>query len=546
MERPVWRRPAVRILASLLVLAIVLGLGGCGGSDKPAGEPKKPAEEPKTPAVAPKVPQIAVYAYHSEPVIFWDPADVFSNEIIVMNNAYEQLIQFDPATKKFVPVLAENYQVSKDGLVWTFNLRKGVKFHCGEPMNAAAVKYSIDRTIQRGKGASFIWSQVKEIKTPDENTVEFHLKVPAPLDFIAAAGYSAFVYCPKHAKEFGTDWFGQGNTCGTGPYKVESWKRGDEVVMTRFNDYWRGWSGNHLDKAIIKMVPEPSTRRQMLESGQADYCNEMPFEDIGALANNPKIEILTTPSYQMLMALFNMDKPPLNNKLVRQAISYAIPYDDIVKHVFHGYATQSKGAVPQGLWGHDDSLPQYAYDLEKAKSLLAKAGYPNGGFKIVLTYVGGDEKERQVAELMKSELAKLNIQMDIRGMPWDAQWEMGKAKQPKDRQDIFLFYWWPDLADPYSFLNAVFHSEKEIVFNLSYYKSREFDRLIDEANSVAGADRAKAISLYSQAQKTLIEDAPAAWVADLQYVRPKIANLKGVRDNPAYPHVLFFYDAYRE
>ncbi|MGE5485651.1 MAG: ABC transporter substrate-binding protein [Ignavibacteriales bacterium] len=545
MERPVWKRPAIRVLASLLVLTLVLGLSGCAGGGKPSGEPEKPAEGPKVPAEVPKQPQVAIYAYHSEPVIFWDPADVFSNEIIVMNNAYEQLIRYDTAANKFVPLLAEGYEVSKDGLTWTFRLRKGVKFHCGEPMNAASVKASIDRTIERGKGASFIWSQVKEVKAVDDYTVEFHLKVPAPLDFIAAAGYAAFVYCPKCAKEKGTDWFSQGHTCGTGPYVVESWKRGDEVVMTRFNDYWRGWSGNHFDKAIVKMVPEPSTRRQMLESGQADYCNEMPFEDIKALGENPMMEILKTPSYQMLMGLFNMAKPPLNNKLVRQAISHAIPYDDIVKHVFQGYAAQSKGSVPKGLWGHDDSLPQFNYDLGKAKSLLAQAGYPNGGFKLVLTYVGGDEKERQVAELMKSELAKLNIEMDIRGMPWDAQWEMGKAKQPKDRQDIFLFYWWPDLADPYSFLNAVFHSETDIVFNLSYYKNTEFDRLIDEANSVAGADRAKAISLYGQAQRILLEDTPAAWIADLQYVRPKLANLKGVVDNPAYPHVLFFYDAYR-
>jgi len=544
MERPIWKRQTIRILASLLALTLVLGLNGCGGAGKPQEEQKK--EESKVPAAAPKEPQLVVYAYLHEPVIFWDPADVFSNEIIVMNNAYEQLIRYDTASNKFIPLLAESYEVSKDGLTWTFKLRKGIKFQCGEPMNAAAVKSSIDRTIERGKGASFIWSQVKEVKVVDDYTVEIHLKVPAPLDYIAAAGYAAFVYCPKCAKEKGSDWFSQGHTCGTGPYMVESWKRGDEVVMTKFNDYWKGWSGNHFDKAVIKMVPEASTRRQMLESGQADYCNEMPFEDIKALADNPKIEIIKTPSYQMMMALFNMEKPPLNNKLVRQAISHAIPYDDIVKHVFHDYAEQSKGAVPKGLWGHDDNLPQFEYDLDKAKALLAKAGFPNGGFKLVLTYAAGDEKERQVAELMKSELAKLNVQMDIRGMPWDAQWEMGKAKQPKDRQDIFLFYWWPDLADPYSFLNAVFHSETDIVFNLGYYKSKEFDRLIDDANSVAGADRAKAISLYSQAQKTLLEDTPAAWIVDLQYVRPKSASLKGVVDNPAYAHVLFFYDAYRE
>jgi len=491
-------------------------------------------------------PQVAVYANTNQVVVFWDPSDSFSNEIIVLNNIYETLLRYDSVQKKVVPVLATDYTVSPDGLTWTFDIRKGVKFHDGNELTADAVKYSFERTIQRGKGASFIWGPVKEIKVLDPYKLEIDLKYPAPLDLIVASGYGAFVFDPAAVQKNGEDWFSQGHEAGTGPYELESFQGTQQVVLKKFDGYWGGWKGPHFDKVVFQQVSEASTKVQMLQSGQADFVDALPFEQVDALKNNPNIKIVTTPSYQNLLGFFNTQKAPLNNKLVRQAISYAIPYDQIVSDVMKGYATQSKGPIPAGLWGHDDSLFQYSYNLDKAKQLLQQAGYGKGGFTLVLTYASGDEFERRVAELMKSSLAQLNINLDIRGMVWEPQWDLAKSPNPKDRQDIFLMYWWPTYADPYDFMVNLFHSESTINFNLGYYYNPAYDKLIDDAHSVSGVDREKAIQEYAQAQQMLVDDAPAIFFYDQQYVRVMRSDFQGYVDNPAYPHVVFFYNTYRQ
>ena len=149
----------------------------------------------------------------------WDPAIAFSLEVFMMRQVYEGLTVYNTPGEEplILPGLATSWSTSDDGLTWTFNLRKGVKFHDGEPFNAAAVKYVIDRNKKMGKGAAFIWAAVKEVKVADDHTVQFMLKYPAPIDIIASAQYCAWIYSPK-AGEKGTGWFMQGNAVGTGPY----------------------------------------------------------------------------------------------------------------------------------------------------------------------------------------------------------------------------------------------------------------------------------------------------------------------------------------
>ncbi|MEW6398482.1 MAG: ABC transporter substrate-binding protein [Bacillota bacterium] len=514
------------------LLVVILTVSLLAACSKPAQQPAKP--------------QVAVYANSSEVMVFWDPSDSFSNEIVAMNNMYETLLRYDPIAGKFTPVLATDYSHSPDGLEWTFHIRKGVKFHTGNAMDAHAVKYSIERTIQRGKGASFIWDSVDRIEVPDQYTVVFKLKYPAPLDLVVSSGYGAHIFDPQAVKEHGEDWFAAGHEAGTGPYTLESYDKAGDLVLTEFPDYWGGWEGKHFDKVVFKQVTEPTTRRQMIEAGQADYTNQLPLDQIADLQKNPKVNVVVTPSFQNLLGMLNTEKKPLNNPDVRRAISCAVPYRDIISTVMLGYASQARGPVPKGLWGYSEEVPQYTYDPDKARALLEKAGYGKGGLKLTLTYTSGDDQERRVAELMKASFAELGIGLEIRVMNWEQQWELAKNPDPQKRQDIFLFYWWPDYADPYSFLVNLFHSEPEIVFNLSYYRNPEYDRLIEEGRRVSGIDRQQAIAKYVQAQKILVEDAAALFLYDLEYVRPVAASLKGFVDNPAYPHVVWWYDCYRE
>jgi peptide/nickel transport system substrate-binding protein len=202
----------------------------------------------------------AFYAYNSTPVTDWDPSVEFSNGIVSLNNVYETLLRYDPLEDEFIKVLATDYTTSSDGLTWTFYLREGVKFHDGTELNADAVKFSIDRTMEMNMGAAFIWAAVDRINVVDNYTVEFKLKYPAPLDLICSSGYAAFIMSPATVKSHPDSWLTEGNEAGSGPYKLEKYQqeRG-EVILTWFEDYWGGWEGNHFKKAVIKDVSEAVT-----------------------------------------------------------------------------------------------------------------------------------------------------------------------------------------------------------------------------------------------------------------------------------------------
>jgi peptide/nickel transport system substrate-binding protein len=493
---------------------------------------------------APASGKTAYYATNSEPILDWDPSVEFSNGIIVMHNLYETLLRYWPEEDRFEYVLATAYEKSNDGLTWTFKIREGVKFHDGTTLNAEAVKFSFERTIALGLGASFIWDPVESIRALDENTVVFHLKYAAPLDLIVAAGYAAFVVSPEAVKSHPDDWLSQGNVAGTGPYTVKSFKMGEEVVFQAFPGYWGGWEGNHAQTAYIKKVPENASRRQLVEKGEATFIYSITPEDHAALRSNPDITVTQSQSFQNLVLFFNTKKAPLDNLLVRQALSCAFPYDDVVRFVAGGEAAQSRGIIPAGLWGHGDDIPQYTYDLDKAKTLLAQAGF-SGGIKLLATYMSGDEGERRSLELYKSELDKIGVDLEIRAMPWDNQWEAAKGN-PSGAQDVFVMYWWPDFASPYSWLFNLFHSEEEIMFNMSYYGNPAYDALIDEGNIASGIDRDEGERMFIEAQKILMNDAATIPMYDLNAVRIYRNNFKGYRDNPAYPNVVFFYNTWLE
>jgi peptide/nickel transport system substrate-binding protein len=252
------------------------------------------------------------------------------------------------------------------------------------------------------------------------------------------------------------------------------------------------------------------------------------------------VKVYTSPQYQNLLGFFNNKKFPLNNTLVRQAISYAIPYDQIITGVLHGFGSQSIGPIPSGMPGHFDDLPKYTYDLNKAKQLLAQAGYPNGGFKLLLTYLTGDTREEGTVELIKSSLKDLNIELDIRAMTWIEQWSLAQG-DPLKAQDIFVMYWWPTLLSPYDFLLNLFHSESTIVFNMGYYYHPEVDSLIDQGYALEGSDKTQAFGLYKQAQKMVIDDAAVLFLWDLQDIHIVRSTISGFRYNPAYTTVVFFY-----
>lgn len=538
--------------AYLLVLVVLFSVvaTGCIGSKKTSTSPttttKVETEKSQPTQTTTKTTNVVIYGYGSE-MITLDPSTEFSNSIVVLANVYECLVKYTPEGLK--PWLATSWESNENGTVWTFHLRKGVKFHTGNEMTAEDVKWSIERTIRMGLGPAFIWDPIKKIEIVDDYTIKFYLKYPANLPLIASSAYGAYIMDSKYLSKLGddnaiADWLNKGHDAGTGPYMIDKYDPKTEVILKKFPEYWGGWSDDQFDVAIIKIVPDASLREQMVVSGEIQITRDLPLDDIPKLKENPNVVVDQTPSYQELYAFFNTKKPPLDNKLVRQALSYAVPYQDIVQYVLHGYGEIAKGPIPKGMFGYFEDLPTYHYDLNKAKELLAKAGYPNGGFKLVFTYTQGDEAEAKVAEIIKAEWKKLGIEVEIRPMNWEQQWALAKS-DPAKAQDIFMMYWWPTYPTPYDFLFNMFHCEEEINFNLCYYCNSEFDKLIDEAVTLEGTQPEKAAKLYKEAEKILIEDAPAIFLyyPDDVYVYHK--SIKGFKDNPGYPQVVFFYELHK-
>jgi peptide/nickel transport system substrate-binding protein len=292
-------------------------------------------------------------------------------------------------------------------------------------------------------------------------------------------------------------------------------------------------------------VSESATKRQLVSKGGVDITMELPAEDIQALQKDPNVRVVVDPSFQNLFLMMNTHVFPLNNVLVRQAMSYAFPYQDIIKYAMGGFAKQGRGPVPDGMWGHGASLFQYTTDMAKAKQLMAQAGLAGKHMTVSYVYASGDETQRKCGELWKENLSQLGIDLAIQPGPWQAIWDKAKSTPPAKAQGIFSLYWWPDVTDPYSFLNA-FHTEKPPVFNFAYWYNPKYDGMIDSGHVTSGVNRAKAAAEYVTAQQYLISQAVSVFPFDEEYTFVVNKHLGGFKSNPSYAHVVFFYDLYRQ
>ena len=494
---------------------------------------------------AAKLPKDLLVFASTDSITTWDPSAAYSTESSYMPNIYETLIWVSPpgSEEPFQPGLAEDWRVDDNGLKWTFYLRKGVKFHDGGVLTAQVVKDSIERTMKMGKGAAFIFAPVKEIKTLSDYAVQFVLKEPAPFDRIISSANAAWIISPKAVKN-DREWFDQGHEAGCGSYMLESWKPDEEIIFKKFGDYWRGWEGPHFTRIVVKIVKEATVSEQMLESGVADLATRIPTESARTFDEKEGCERLVGPSFMNYAIHLNSTKFPFSNKLIRKAASHAVPYEDMIEVSMAGLGTQAVGPIPKGQFGHDDTLFQYVYDIDRAKKLMAEAGYPNGiKEKVVFTYASENATEKAFAPLVREGLGKVGIDVEIRPMIWTAQWELVKG-DPQKAQDMAALLWWPTFSDPYETLYSLWHVEEKPYWNFSYYKNPEFDRTILEAYSTTESD--KAAVLYAKASAMLIEDAPSIFLIDVQRAVYKRTELKGYIINPNYPRVPFFYNMYKE
>jgi peptide/nickel transport system substrate-binding protein len=514
-----------------VAVAVSLALAACSG-----GQVKGAAVGNDTFVIA---PTLAV-------VTDLDPSISYSNEVIALQNVYESLTRYNSKTKKAEPSLATSWKVSSDGLAWTFTLRKGVKFHDGRTMDATAVKESIDRNRKAGVGASYIWDAVSNITATDANTVTFTLSYPAPIDLIASATYSSYVY-DVHAAGSGdlTTWFNSGKDAGTGPYKIANWTKGAEIELklASFKDYWGGWADDHFKNIDYRVTPDSNTAWQLLQSGEVDYAPFLTPQLFAKAKTTPTVQTSQGSTFQNLVSLFNTASGPMQDVNVRKAIQLAIDYKGLIASL-DGAGQASSGIVPDGLLGYTPGLGGET-DLTKAAALLKTAGYGPGGKKLALTmtYAQGDDAEAKFATLLVSAVQQLGGTLTATPMDWNAQWDLGKSPDVSHRQDIFVMYWYADYPDAYSWFYNLFHSQTDLSFNLTYVNDPKLDAAIDELPKLTATAPNEAKATYARLQKTIIDDDALAafpFVQSAQRVLSK--RVGGFVDDPAYPGVVRVYD----
>lgn len=519
-----------RIIAALIPVLGLLSVAACsGGGSTGSGDA----------AASTAVLTVA----SSASVTTWDPVKSFSTEALYMGNLYEPLLVKNPAgsDEEYTPTLATDWQASDDGLTWTFDIRQGVRFHTGEELDAEAVKQSLEAAKDHG-GASFIWAPVKSIEAPAKYEVIFKLEYPAPVDLIVSSTYGAWIVAPSALDAVAEDekYFEAGVEAGTGPYVLDSYAPGEKVVLKKFDDYWNTEQSATYRTVDIAITSDAVTAQQMLTAGEVKYSTQVPLENVETFEKDAGYDVNVSKSPFNFLAMFNTTRPPLDDPDVRRALSYAIPYDDIIAVGAQGYGSQSHGPVPDGIFPFSADVPQYSQDLDKARELLADAGHPGGGFDLVLTYASENAAEKRFVPLIKDAFAQVGVGVTVKSQLFNQQWEEAKA-DPKSAQDIFILYYWPTYSDAGSDnLYSLFHSSPEPFFNLSYWKNDEYDELVDEAGKHTATDRARAQGLYGDAMALLHEEAPAAFLYDAQAVSVVPKGLSVPPANENYPFTTFF------
>ncbi|UFJ41451.1 ABC transporter substrate-binding protein [Brevibacillus humidisoli] len=514
-----------------LILVLALALSACSSTSQPQTE-NKPAEQneqTQAPEQSASTPSDTLVVAISSDQGTLDPAVSMDNSAWkITYPAYQRLVEYDGASTEVKPGLAKEWKVSPDGLEWTFTLNEGFKFADGTPVTADAVKFTFDRTLAIKKGPYDVYSVIQEVKVNSPTSVTFVLSKNFP-PFLStlAANYGGIVNPKVKEKEQNGD-LGQNflasNTMGSGPYQLEEWKKGQYFKLTP-NPHHPAKPA--LKTVYFKIISDPTAQRLQLEQGEVDIAEGIPVEQLGAFENSPNIEVLQNPSLFVDYVYVNTSKgnEALKDKRVRQALSYAIDYDALTEAVQQGYATQMRGPIPKGLWGHDESAFQYSYDVEKAKSLLAEAGVSN--LELDLLYSDNKPWWETEALTLQAFFAEIGVKLNLNKVAYATSREMMDTGD----FDLSLGVWSPDFADPFMFMNYWFDSNNfGLSGNRAFYKNDQVDQLIRQAATIN--DQAERTKLYQQAQQIVIEEAPYLYLYQKDSLLPVSKQVKGYVYNP--------------
>jgi peptide/nickel transport system substrate-binding protein/oligopeptide transport system substrate-binding protein len=428
---------------------------------------------------------------------------------------FEGLVEQDPVTLDIVPALAERWEITPDGLTYTFHLKRGVKFHNGREMTSADFRYSFERCLAPENLSERSWvlapiqgsaamldgksRSLSGMETPDDYTVILRLEKP----FTPFLSYLAMESARVFAREgVNGDRF---TPIGTGPFRFVDWNHDIMVRIDAFPDYHGEKAG--IPRVDFEVVPDLGVALMKLVVGELDLVNETPPGQFEVIKKKYGKFVKTWPYLRNEYIGFNLTRPPFKGNLkLRQALSWAVDRQGIVDTMHEGAGMPATGILPPGIKGRNEEIAGYGFDLSKAAKLLTEAGYPGGkGLPPLTLWYNMNETHQQIAQYVQSTFRKIGVNIQLKSLDWPAYLKACDNFEP----DLFRMGWVADIPDADNFLYILLNTAQAgAPGNYSGYSNPEFDRLTNEARMEL--DENRRIRLYRQAERIAIED--ACWI----------------------------------
>ena len=487
------------------------------------------------PALAQETPRqggiLRVGQYHEptslDPHVAHDPPGLRPR-----NHIFEGLVTWDEHTNP-VPMLTESWKASANGKLFTFTLRKGVKFHNGQELTSEDVVWSLDRFMKLSARRGDL-RHVSEVNAVDRYTVEVALKEATPTFIPALSQYFPLIM-NKEASEAQLAQHKQiVQPVGTGPFKLVEWKRGQYIRLERFNDYvartekTSGYAGRkvaYLDQILWIPIPDNAVRVLALEKGEIDYAEVIPYEDVTRLKSVKDVTVGVAPGTWWSALYFNTRIPPFDKLDARRAVAAAINYQDLIVQVFAGYGRVANSLIPdvQRAWRTPTHARTHEFNPGRAKELLKKAGYD--GSPIVLESVN-HTLSRETGDTLFAQLRAVGLNVDLKqqelGAHLDSMYQRSK-RGTVPRWHMSTLVGSAFRPDPHFHYGIRVHSKE----HPGWYKNPRLDALIEEASKTL--DTPQRIKLYDEAQKIVMDEVPLIVLNHYDHIDAYQNHLRGVR-----------------
>ena len=470
-----------------------------------------------------------------------DPQGVDDGESAkVIENIFDGLVEFGPGSTEIVPDLAEKWEAAEGGLAWTFHLREGVKFHDGTPLDADAVVFTYRRFLdEKGPAVppkvpyrSFYSDPIAAVEAKDARTVVFRLKRPYAPFLSNLAMFCAGIVSPEAVKKHGGEGFAR-NPVGTGPFRFVSWNFGEKkITLARNESYWRG--PPPAEKVVFVTIPDNNARISALRAGNCNWMDGLNAEDLDACRKDPTLKVWTGPAPNVGYLAMNTLRKPFDDARVRRAVSLAVDRKKIVDALYFGTGIPAVHPMPPGMLGYDESARIPAPAREKAKALLAEAGFPQG-FDTVLYAMSNPRpyfpSPQKIAQVIKSDLEAIGIRASIDTV---GDWPLYREAVQNAKHPMCLLGWTGDNGDPDNFLYTFFSEESAKVGKGALSTSFWVDPAMQEllAKGQVEIDPAKRAAIYREALALVQREVPMVPISHMEQVFVSKSGFEGFHVQP--------------